>query len=49
MLVTRTIFIDLVKNAFIKYEKDIGNQCLLIMDKAASHISKEFIDFLNAK
>ena len=31
---------------FKKYEKSIGSKCLLIMDKASSHISKEAIIFL---
>ncbi len=36
------------KKVFIIYEKDKGKRCLLIMDKAASHISKDSIAFLDA-
>ena len=35
------IFKELIKNIFIEYEKEIPDKCLLIIDKAISHISKD--------
>ena len=43
---TTFIFKEWINNAFKKYEKNLGCKCLLIMDKASSHISKESINFL---
>ena len=43
---TTFIFKEWLINVFKKYEKEIGAKCMLIMDKASSHISKESIKFL---
>lgn len=43
---TTAIFKEWIKVIFQPYEKEYGDKCILIMDKASSHISKESLSFL---
>ena len=36
-----------IKEVFISYETEIGEKCLLIMDRASCHISAESLSFLD--
>lgn len=46
---TSSIFKEWVNVVFKPYEIEYGNKCLLIMDKAASNVSKESFLFLEEK
>ena len=43
------IFKEWINNIFLQYEKELGAKCLLILDKAASHVSIESIEYMNKK
>ena len=44
---TTELFILWLKEVFIPYQTSIAENCLLVMDKASSHISAESIKYLN--
>ena len=46
---TSYLFIEWIKAVFLPYEKEYGEKCLLIMDKASSHISKDSLSILEEK
>ena len=46
---TSYIFKEWIKKIFIPYEKEYCDKCLLILDKASGHISKESLSFLEEK
>ena len=46
-MVYTEIFTLWIKEIFIPYQETIGEKCLLILDKAISHISRESLKYLN--
>ena len=42
---TSYIFKEWIKEIFIPYEKEYGDKCLLLLDKASGHISKDSLFF----
>lgn len=43
---SKFIFTEWIKKVFKPYEKDIGDKCLLIIDKASTHASNESLEIL---
>ena len=44
---TSSLFKEWIKVIFLQYDKEYGEKCLLIMDKASEHISKDSLSFLD--
>ena len=44
---TTSIFQEWIKNIYIPYQNYIMEKCLLVLDMATSHISKEALNYLN--
>ena len=42
-------FKEWIKEIFIPYEKEYGDKCLLLLDKASGHILKDSLSFLEEK
>ena len=42
---TLSLFQEWIKMVFLPYEKEYGEKCLLIMDKASGYISKDSLFF----